>query len=116
MELAYDAFRIDSGMGPMTYLTGDGRVLLDMRGWFGESIQEATEDEAIAALVLGAEKTSIPGLLDLIPQPPPNGVPCPGCSGTRWCSFKAIRIVCLLCRGRGWSTTEAIASACADVR
>ena len=45
VENEYDAFLLDPGMGPMTYLTSDGRVLLDMRSWDGEPMHEATEDE-----------------------------------------------------------------------
>jgi hypothetical protein len=31
VEDAYDAFLLDPGMGPMTYLTSDGRILCDHR-------------------------------------------------------------------------------------
>ncbi|WP_437944237.1 hypothetical protein WMF27_15715 [Sorangium sp. So ce281] len=31
VEDKYDAFLLDPGMGPMTYLTSDGRVLEDLR-------------------------------------------------------------------------------------
>jgi len=87
VEHREDAFLIDPGMGRMTYITGDGRVLLDMRTWDGEPLREATDDEAIGALVVGAKKTSIGELLDLIPTRPPDGLQCPMCSGTRWCTF-----------------------------
>src|SRR5215831_11848356 len=54
-----DAFLLDPGMGPMTYLTTDGRVLKDYRSWDGDGLREATLDEAIATLVVGAMKTGI---------------------------------------------------------
>lgn len=114
VENQHDAFLLDPGMGPMIYITSDGRVLLDMRSWDGEPMREATEDEGIAALVVGAKKTSIGELLDLIPVRPPDGLQCPMCSGTRWFTFGEGQLVCLLCRGRGWATRERIAKAQAD--
>ncbi len=114
MENEQDAFLLDPGMGPMTYITSDGRVLLDMRTWDGEPMREATDDEAITALVVGAEKTSISELMGLIPTPPLDGLQCPMCMGTHWFAFGDIRLVCPLCRGRGWATRETIARAATD--
>jgi hypothetical protein len=55
VEDEYDAFLLDPGMGPMTYLTSDGRVLRDFRTWNGEGIQfETSVDGVIPALVVGA--------------------------------------------------------------
>lgn len=112
-EALYDAFLIDPGMGPMTYLTADGRVLLDFRTWDSDEVpevREATEDEAISALVVGAKKTGIPQLLDLIPPSPNNKSECPMCHGTRWaepCPNFGITIVCVTCSGRGWTAASA---------
>lgn len=114
VENEQDAFLLDPGMGPMTFITADGRVLLDMRAWDGEPLREATDDEAIASLVVGAKKTTIGELLDLIPTRPLDGLQCPMCSGTRWFTYGEIQLVCLLCRGRGWASREAIAKAEAD--
>lgn len=80
---SHDAFLIYSGMGPMLYLTSDGRVLEDSRGWDDTGIVELTGDAAYAALVTGAGSTGIQELLDLIPPMPPGGRPCPRCGGTR---------------------------------
>lgn len=66
------AFLLDPGLGPTMYLTSEGRVLRDGRYWDGEPVREAGADEAIAALVTGAQKTGIAALLDLIPGPPAN--------------------------------------------
>lgn len=109
-EAQYDAFLIDPGMGPMTYLTADGRVLLDFRSWDGDEVREATEDEAIMALVVGAKKTGVPQLLDLIPPSPNGGSECPMCHGTRWAepvpNFGSTT-VCITCSGRGWTAASA---------
>lgn len=105
----HDAFLLDPGLGPMTYLTADGRVLLDFRtvdsrtGW-GDEVREATEDEAIGALVVGARKTGIARLLDLIPAAPEGGRECPGCRGERLASPAPgmQKFICNECMGRGW--------------
>ena len=107
VEDAKDAFLLDPGMGPMTYLTGDGRVLKDHRSWDGDALREATLDDAIAALVVGAKKTGINGLLDLVPACPEDGSRCPRCEGERWdkpLREHGLEIICGLCRGRGWMT------------
>lgn len=114
VETEQDAFLLDPGMGPMTYITADGRILLDMHTWDGAPLREATDDEAIVTLVAGAEKTSIGELLDLIPEGPPDGLQCPMCAGTRWFTFGELRLVCRLCHGRGWATQDEIARAEAD--
>jgi hypothetical protein len=111
VEADHDAVLLDPGMGPMTYITRDGRVLLDMRTWDGDSIVEATDDEAIAALLAGAEKTPVVALLDLLPERPPDAHECPMCSGTRYFAFRELQLLCMLCSGRGWATLDAIARA-----
>jgi hypothetical protein len=105
VEVGHDAFLLDPGMGPMLYLTGDGRVLIDGRSWDGEALREAGDAEAIAALVVGAKKTEIEALLDLVPRRPDDGESCPMCEGTRWAEPMpgfGRRFVCILCGGRGW--------------
>ncbi len=100
-----DAFLLDPGMGPMTYLTADGRVLEDYRTWFGDAVHEASLDEAIPRLVVGARKTALPMLLQLIPACPAQGLPCTGCDGERWdlrAREHGLETVCGRCRGRGW--------------
>lgn len=106
VEGEHDAFLLDPGMGPMSFLTSAGRILVDGRNWDGEVLREATEEEAIGALVVGAEKTGIRTLLDLVPSRPMDGSTCPMCSGARRAKLYPAeplpRMVCLLCRGRGW--------------
>src|SRR5690348_8822798 len=104
VERAHDAFLLDPGMGPMAYLTADGRVLLDFRTFDGEGIREASDDDAIASLVVGVKKTGIAALLDLLPPSPIGAAVCASCEGTRWMTLNPndSPIVCLSCRGRGW--------------
>jgi hypothetical protein len=108
-------------MGPMTYLTTDGRVLEDHRSWVGDGLREATFDDAIAALVVGAKKTGLADLLRLVPVCPDDGAPCPHCAGERWdkpLRDHGLEIICGLCRGRGWTTPallEAAKARSADV-
>lgn len=107
VERQYDAFLLDPGMGPMTYLTADGRVLFDMRGWDGDSVVEATTAyEVNAALIVGAKKTGIVELLDLIPKAPPGSRTCPRCDGTRMAPLAPQapppEFPCRQCDARGW--------------
>ena len=52
VEEAEDAFLLDDDMGPLFYLTADGRVLVDGRTWDGEALREAADGEAIGTLTL----------------------------------------------------------------
>jgi hypothetical protein len=105
VEEAYDAFLLDPGWGPMLYITTDGRVLADNRSVEGEEVCEATGNYAIMALVIGAKKTGITALLDLIPSQPADGQRCTTCDGRRWAELQpgvGNEWVCSLCGGRGW--------------
>lgn len=106
IEEEYDAFLMDPGMGPMIYLTSDGRILSDHRTWDGEGIQfETILDHAISFLVAGAKMTGIESLLDLIP-PLANSVQCEICQGTRWFTCGKHQLVCPACFGRGQRLPE----------
>jgi hypothetical protein len=112
VESSHDAFLLDPGMGPMTYLTADGRILVDARTWEGDAITEATEDEAIGALVIGAEKTGLLALLALLPPAPVEAATCPRCKGSRRAALGPLpNLLCLVCGGRGWATPERLAEA-----
>ena len=101
VEDRYDAFLLDPGMGPMMYITSDGRILRDSRTWDGEGIQfETSLDAVIPVLVIGAKKTDIVSLLDLIP-PLETGAPCTTCRGRRWFKIQNGEFVCPICHGRG---------------
>ena len=105
----HDAFLLDPGMGPGAYLTSDGRVLIDGRYWDETELREATDDEAIAAMVVGAKKTGILELLSLLPNAPDHSSLCDMCCGSRWIpggrdvlTGEPAHIICYACHGRGW--------------
>lgn len=105
IEVAHDAFLLDPGMGPMVYLTSDGRILADSRGWDGDALVELTGSDANAALVVGASKTGIAGLLNLIPPRPADGIVCPNCNGTRTAEPVkgfGLEFACNTCGSSGW--------------
>lgn len=81
-------------------------MLLDLRSWDGDALREASDDEAITTIVVGARKTGIAALLDLVPSKPPAGTTCARCAGTR-CDPQLTKLVCLHCRGLGWEPAPA---------
>ncbi|WP_437593381.1 hypothetical protein [Sorangium sp. So ce1000] len=95
VEDKYDALLLDLGMGPMTYLTSDGRVLEDLRGWDGDELVEVGSLSAHSALIVGARKTGTVELLELIPQPPPGSSVCSKCRSRRRTSRCATWVDCL---------------------
>jgi len=107
VEREHDAFLLDPGLGPAVYLTSEGRLLADNTAFFGDTIEELTKDEdVIPYLVVGARKTGVVELLELVPPAPADAVVCPMCEGSRY--WQVIRMVCLLCRGRSWATRAMI--------
>jgi hypothetical protein len=106
VEQDNDAYCLDGGLGPGWYMTADGRVLRDGSGWDDEPLREATEAEAFRAIVVGAKRTGISGLLALLPVRPDRATMCTRCDGTRFASVGsdhvAPRLVCPACDGLGW--------------
>lgn len=105
VEKEHDAFLLDPGMGPEIFLTADGRILIDERDWNGKPLREARSDEVVSALVVGAQKTGIVELLELIPPRPENGIACHKCQGSRWVRLAPTmdgEVVCVWCGGLGW--------------
>lgn len=116
VERDYDAFLLDMGMGPMAYLAADGRVLLDERTWDGDGVREADDDEAIGVLRVGAQKTGVALLLDLIPPMPADGAACPRCGGRGVAEPMpgfGHELLCFVCGGRGWALPRMIEAAVA---
>lgn len=111
VEDKYDAFLLDPGMGPMTYITRDGRVLWDMRSFQGDDIREVHDGDAFASVAVGARKTGIAELLSILPSAPANASPCPKCQGTRSADIvpgAGHVMICVLCNGLGWTTQSMV--------
>jgi hypothetical protein len=105
VEDAHDAFLLDPGMGPMLFITAQGRILVDGRSWEGEPLREATAEEAIVAILAGASNTGIAELMTLLPPKPPGGQECPTCAGRRRApapGTSGTSFVCWDCNGLGW--------------
>ena len=94
IESAHDAFLLDPGLGPPTYLAADGRILWDDDSWG----VEPTRGEAYAAIVVGARKTGLRDLLRLLPPRPPGTPDCGECNGTGRLAAGLFSV----CRGVGW--------------
>jgi hypothetical protein len=109
IEATHDAYCVDGGLGPTWYLTSDGRVLRDGTCWDDAPLREATPTEAYRALVVGARKSKIPRLLDLLPARPSDALVCDHCDGDRVAAASTHfpgestpRFVCPACDGLGW--------------
>jgi hypothetical protein len=107
IERQHNAFLLNPGLGPVTYLSADGRVLWDDDGW---GVEPAI-GWAYAALVTGAKKLGVPGLLRLLPLRPPGSPNCSECEGTgqftakgqlKDISGRPFSIGCAACWGIGW--------------
>jgi hypothetical protein len=109
----HDAFMLDPGLGPALILTADGRVLIDGTCWDNTPIREATDGEASEAIVIGARKTGIAALLELLPPRPAGAKDCPRCLGARFAKpfvqgASAAQLeelpsfICSVCHGLGW--------------
>jgi hypothetical protein len=103
----YGAFLLDPGLGPATYLLPDGRVLWSDCDWG----VEGTQADVYMAIVVGAYKTGVRRLLDLLPPRPLDASDCQECDGTGWFSFHGqlvdvngspFSVVCMTCAGLGW--------------
>jgi hypothetical protein len=79
-----------------------------MESWDGTPSREALDHEALPALIAGARKMNVPELLSLLPQPPPDAVPCPRCHGERYANAHPdteppLMLICPVCSGLGWT-------------
>jgi hypothetical protein len=97
IEREHDAFLLDPGIGPATYLSADGRILWDDDGWGGV---EPALGPAYAAILVGAKKTGISDLRKLLPSRPSIAPDCSECEGTGL--FGPMSIGCSACWGLGW--------------
>lgn len=106
IEQRLSAFVLDPGLGPPVYLSVDGRVVWD--GWYEWTKNAPTERDAYASLIVGAKKTGVAALLDLLPRRPDDADDCLACAGTGWsdllsASGEPFQVICGVCRGLGWN-------------
>jgi hypothetical protein len=103
----YDAFMLDPGLGPPTYLSSDGRIVWDDDMWG----VVGTRADAFSAIQAGVAKTGVLELLELLPGRAPSAVDCDDCSATgrfdahgnlKDVHGKAFAVVCPKCAGLGW--------------
>ena len=108
----YDAFMLDPGLGPPTYLSSDGRIIWDDAEWWSV---RGTRFDAFAALRAGADKTGIVELLQLLPARPADSAGCETCAGTgrfgadgrlQDVEGKLFSVVCNRCAGLGWTAAS----------
>jgi hypothetical protein len=118
IAVRYDAFVLDGGLGPPTYLSADGRLIWDddiwgVRGTFGE---------ALAAVVAGSRKNALPTLRVLLPSRDEAAFDCAECDATgqvdahgqmRDVEGRRLSVVCPLFGGLGWQSAKI--SLCASV-
>jgi hypothetical protein len=102
-----DAFVLFGGMGSPLYVTSRGLFLVGADEGDSFLYREATEDEAVSALVIGAARTGVVGLLALAPEVPTHANECSFCGGSRWHPIKSVEgewpiVICPQCYGRGW--------------
>lgn len=96
-----DAFLLFDGLGAPLYLRVDGAVIVGADGLFNDEARIATASEAWAAIVVGAKRTGIDALLELLPTCTTSTV-CERCAGARWDPHLHHRVVCGACCGLGW--------------
>ena len=110
---SHDAFMLDPGLGPATYLSSDGRIIWDDDMWG----VVGTRGEALSAIPAGARKTGLAGLRDLLPSRPATGTDCPDCSATGWFDAhgelrdvhgRPFSFVCPKCAGLGWTSPTVV--------
>ena len=101
-----DVFLLDPGLGPATFLTRDGCVV-----WEDDWGVAPIMTQAYAAIIVGAKKTGVRELLDLLPVRSDACEDCGECRGSGWLELGAgatetsglpFRIVCTKCGGLGF--------------
>lgn len=110
---AYDAFMLDPGLGPPTYLSSDGRIVWDDDIWG----VIGTRAEAFAAILAGVKKTGVVELRELLPSRESSAIDCTDCSATGWfdghgqlkdLEGKPTFLVCPMCAGLGWTAPSVV--------
>jgi hypothetical protein len=106
-SVKHGALWLHTDLGPVYYLTRDGRVLSE-DVILETPIEEAPYRAALSALILGARHLGAPELLSLLPVRPVEAPDCVPCLGTgRWrlpgeTTPPNATILCPDCGGLGW--------------
>jgi hypothetical protein len=98
----YPALSVLSDFSTTTYLTADGRVLMDDDD---QPLHETHDPYLVhATLIKAAERFHLPLLRTFVPVCPPEGVVCPTCQGTHRMIIagQPLNIFCFPCQARGW--------------
>lgn len=110
-EELHDAFLLDPGLGPATYLKRDGRIVWEDDGWG----VKPTRAHVYLAIIAGAAKTGLARLRDLLPSRPADAVDCKHCDASgRFSAHGQMRdvhgakisIACIDCAGLGWTSAQ----------
>jgi hypothetical protein len=109
----YDAYMLDPGLGPPTYLTADGRIVWDDDVWG----VVGTRGEAFSSIMAGVRKTGVYELRELLPQRDPIASDCNDCSASGWFDAhgelrdlegRPFSFVCPRCAGLGWTSPSVV--------
>jgi hypothetical protein len=98
----HTALSVLSDFSMVTYLTADGRVLMEDDD---QPLHETHDPYLLhATLIKAAERFHLPRLRTFVPACPPKGVVCPTCQGTHRLIIdgQPLNIFCFPCQARGW--------------
>jgi hypothetical protein len=98
----HHALSVLIGFSMTTYLTADGRVLMDDDD---QPLHETHDPYLLhVTLIKAAERFHLPLLRTFVPACPPEGVVCPMCQGTQRLisDGQPLNIFCFPCQARGW--------------
>lgn len=95
----FDAFMLDPGLGPATFLSSDGRVLWDDDGWG----VKGPRADAFASILAGVQKTGLSELRELLPHRAADASDCSRCTGLGRIKISLqVSPICMTCGGLGW--------------
>jgi hypothetical protein len=110
---AYEAYMLDPGLGPPTYLTADGRIVWDDDIWG----VVGTRGEAFASIMAGVKKSGVQQLRELLPKRDSTAFDCDDCSASGWFDAhgelrdlqgRLFSLVCPRCAGLGWTSASVV--------
>jgi len=113
ITLKYDAYLLDPGLGPPTYLTADGRIVWDDDIWG----VVGTRAEALSSILAGIRKMGVLELREPLPERDPTASDCDDCSASGWFDAhgelrdvkgRPFSFVCPRCAGLGWTSPSVV--------